>query len=176
MNGTITARIRDVLDLRIVRMLPAIAAPSGCPIVPQRSGQSGVSGVIVGPHRAGQGAPPPTMMRSAPSRSDAALSPLRCLVRRMYRYAVLASFGTDPQSRCTSIKYQLKSCIFYSPCFSQHQRHSCAIRSRFLARNVLSITAPNPIGIGNWPSATAQHQCAKDWLNSPGSVTRWQRL
>src|SRR5438270_6547233 len=51
MNGTITARIRDVLDLRIVRMLPAIAAPSGCPIVPQRSGQSGVSGVIVGPPR-----------------------------------------------------------------------------------------------------------------------------
>ena len=93
-------------------MLPAIAAPSGCPIVPQRSGRSGVSGVIVGPHRAGQGAPPPAMMRSAPSRSDAALSPLRCLVRRMYRYAVLASFGTDPQSRCTSIKYQLKSLYF----------------------------------------------------------------
>ncbi len=144
-------------------MLPAIAAPSGCPIVPQRSGQSGVSGVIVGPHRAGQGAPPPAMMRSAPSRSDD-------------RYAVLASFGTDPQSRCTSIKYQLKSMYFLSPCFSQHQRHSCAIRSRFLARSVLSITALKPIGIGNWPSATAQNQCAKDWLNSPGSVTRWQRL
>ena len=33
-------------------------------------------------------------------------------MRHMYRYAVLAAFGTDRQSRCTSIKYQLKSLYF----------------------------------------------------------------